>query len=205
MGSSPPLCVGHPQGSASEVALEHMSPPQQGRGVEAAQWLRLQKPKQRQAHGRANGHGSETVSPSSDKVRGEGGSCGAKEPALMGALPSAPGGRGWHMGREGAIAAPPPKHHLTTTLCFYGRPGFLHRHSQLRISSLPSPQLSPHSQQQSSPQVCSPNPQHSSPQPPSAPADTRLMLGHAGLWHGPSICVGLTLSCLPQMGCCTLF
>ena len=46
--------------------------------------------------------------------------------------------------------------------------------------------LSPHSQQQSSPQVPLQTPQ-SSIQSPSAPVDTCFRLGNAGLWHGPSV------------------
>ena len=38
------------------------------------------------------------------------------------------------------MASPPLKCHLILALCFYGSPGFLHKHSWLWISSLLSPQ-----------------------------------------------------------------
>ena len=44
--------------------------------------------------------------------------------------------------------------------CFHGSPVFLHRHSLLQISSLPSPRPSPHSQQHFSLWACSPIPTH---------------------------------------------
>ena len=47
------------------------------------------------------------------------------------------------MGKEAAMAAPPFVHHSTAALHFYGSPGFLHTHSRLWISSLPSPQAMP--------------------------------------------------------------
>ena len=57
----------------------------------------------------------------------------------MGALPSAQGCRGRHMGREAVMAALPLAHHSTVVLHFCGSPGFSHNHSCLWISSLPSP------------------------------------------------------------------
>ena len=54
--------------------------------------------------------------------------------------------------------APPPVHHSTVAPCFHGRPGFLHKHSLLQISSPRPFSLSPCSQQKFSPQVCSPIP-----------------------------------------------
>ena len=60
-------------------------------------------------------------------------------PTQVGALPNAQGGRGQCVGREVAmVPTPPPAHHSTMLLCFYGGPGFLQNHSQLQISSLPS-------------------------------------------------------------------
>ena len=38
------------------------------------------------------------------------------------------------------MVAPPTAYHSTAVPCFYGRPGFLHKHSQLQISFLPTPQ-----------------------------------------------------------------
>ena len=66
---------------------------------------------------------------------------GACKPALVGALCSAHRGRGQHVSRETAMAAPPLAHHLTVALCFcVVSLGFLHEHSWLWSSSLPSPQ-----------------------------------------------------------------
>ena len=58
---------------------------------------------------------------------------------MAGAFPSTWAGRGWHVGREAAMAAPPPAHHSIMMPCFYGSPGFFHKHSRLQISSLLSP------------------------------------------------------------------
>ena len=38
------------------------------------------------------------------------------------------------------MVAPPPARHSAVVPCFYGSLGFLHKHSRLPISSLPSPQ-----------------------------------------------------------------
>ena len=52
-----------------------------------------------------------------------------------------PGGQALEHGeREAAMTAPPPVHQPTVAPCFYGRPGFLHKHSWLQISFLLSPQ-----------------------------------------------------------------
>ena len=64
---------------------------------------------------------------------------GARQSTLAGALPSAWGGRGRHVEREAAMVAPPLLCHSTMALHLYGL-GFLYKHSQLWISSLPSPQ-----------------------------------------------------------------
>ena len=121
---------------------------------------------------------------------------GACEPALEGALPSAHGCGGQRVSREAAMAALPPAHHSTMALPFCSDQGFLHEHSGLWSSSLPSPpRLSPHSQQQSPLWVCSPNstfPRVHWWTPASA---------WAVAWTIP---VGLTLSCLPQTGCWAL-
>ena len=75
------------------------------------------------------------------------------------------------------MAAPPPARHSTVAPFFYGSLGFFHRHSQLWISSLPSPQavsLQPTAvgfALQSS---------HSSSQPPCALSDTHPVWGMQG-------------------------
>ena len=63
-----------------------------------------------------------------------------REPALVGALSSACGCRGQRAGREAATAAPLLARHSTIALHFYDSLAFVHKHSQLWISSLPSPQ-----------------------------------------------------------------
>ena len=60
----------------------------------------------------------------------------AQEPALVGALPNTPRGRGRHMGREDAKAALPFACHSTMALLFCCGPGCLHDHSRLQNSSL---------------------------------------------------------------------
>lgn len=61
--------------------------------------------------------------------------------ALAGATPSNCGSRGWFVGREAVMAAPPFAHHLTMLLCFYGALGFFQGYSQLLSSSFLSPQV----------------------------------------------------------------
>ena len=73
------------------------------------------------------------------KCRGGGGGWwGCESTAWAVALPSTQGGRGQCVRREAAVAALPFVHHSTMALCFHGRLGFLHKHSQLQIFSLPS-------------------------------------------------------------------
>ena len=60
-------------------------------------------------------------------------------PAPTGALLSAHGCRGWYVRGEAVMAAPPFAHHSTMALCLCGGPGFLHEHSWLWSSLLPSP------------------------------------------------------------------
>ena len=58
----------------------------------------------------------------------------------MGAFPSTWRDRGpAHGEREAAMVVLPPAHHSTVAPCFYGSLGFLHKHSQLQVTSLPSP------------------------------------------------------------------
>ena len=98
---------------------------------------------------------------------------GMQEPSPAGALSSALRGRGQHMGREAAVAALPFMCHSTMALHSYGSMGFLHERSWLQ-SSCPL-RLSACSQQQSSPRST------------LQTTDTRLRLGHTGLWHRPSV------------------
>lgn len=79
--------------------------------------------------------------------------------APVGALPCAQEGKGQSMRR-----ALPFARLSVMALCFYGGPGFLHKHFWLRSSSL----LSPRGQQQSPPPGCSPNPTFQHPAPPPA-------------------------------------
>ena len=89
-----------------------------------------------------------------------------------------------------------------TSLCFYGSLGFLHRHSWLQCPHPHPLRLSPYSQQQSSTQLCSPNStfQHAAP---ILTGDTSTAGAHRAVAR--TVRVGLTLSCLPQNSCCTLF
>ena len=127
---------------------------------------------------------------------------GAQDPVPAAALPSTQGFRGWHIGREASMAAPPLAHHSTMAFHFYDSPGFLHKHSQLWSFSLPSSQALSSCQQESSPWVCSPNPMFQQPVPVctsghrSQTAVCRVM--------ARTICVCLTLSCLPQTSCWAL-
>lgn len=94
-------------------------------------------------------------------------------------------------GRErGCWGAPAPRftHHLTTVLCFYGRPGLLPRTlPAVAVPRSSSFRLSLCHQPPSSPQVCPVNPQF---QPPLTPANVYLRLGHQGQWHDqlPTLC-----------------
>ena len=123
---------------------------------------------------------------------------GARKLALVGALPSACRGGDWRMGREAAMVAPPPVHHTTVVFHFCDGLGFLHKHSWLWNLSLLSPQA-----------IFS--------QPTAVPSPDLLFTPHIPApsphvhWWTPSqagvnravvrtICLGLTLSCLPQTG-----
>ena len=59
---------------------------------------------------------------------------------LVGVSPSARRGRGWRVGKESVMAAPPLVHHSTMVTHFQGRPHFLQEHSQPQSPSLPSRQ-----------------------------------------------------------------
>ena len=64
---------------------------------------------------------------------------------------------GFACGERGKMASPPIVHYSTMTLYFYGSSSFLHKHSQLWIFSLPSPQAVSLHLQESSSRVCSPD------------------------------------------------
>ena len=132
--------------------------------------------------------------------RAEEAMAGVHEPTLVGALPSARGGRDWLMRREASMVALPFAHHSTMVLCFCGGPGFLNEHSRLQSPSLPSLQvLSSQPIAVSSPSLLS-NPTF---QPP-APMRTGIHTSQAGACTAvaQTICVGIILFCLPQTGCC---
>ena len=116
----------------------------------------------------------------------------ADETAQLSTLPSAGGGRDWRVRREATMAA----HHWTIMLHFCHILGFLQEHSWLQSSSLPSPQafsLQPTS-------VLSPGLFSKPCIPASAPLSTGGYPSQAGAHRvvAWTICVGLTLSCLPQ-------
>ena len=91
------------------------------------------------------------------------------------------------MAKEAAVVAPPLACHSAMVLRFYGGVDFLHKHSQLRISSLQSPQaVSLQPTAVLSPGLLS-KPHSTAPIPPSALGDTLLRLGLAGPWHRPSV------------------
>ena len=124
---------------------------------------------------------------------------GARKLALVGDFPSTWQGWGLARGeREVAMAAPPPAHHSTVAPCFCA--------VWVSSTSIPSYafppsgplRLSPHSQLQSSPRVCSPIPTFQL----SAPVCTGGHTFQSGVHRAVArtVCVGLTLSCLPQTG-----
>ena len=100
------------------------------------------------------------------------------------------------------MVAQPSACHSTMALCFCGGLCFLHKHSHLHSSSLPTSQAASSQPTAVSPWVCSPNPTF---QPP-APMCTGGHMSQAVACRAvaQTICVGLSLSCLPQTGCCTL-
>ena len=114
------------------------------------------------------------------------------EPTQAGAPPSARRGKSQHMGKEAAMAA-----HSTIVLHFYGSQGFFCKHSCLQSSSLPSLQaVSSQPTAVLSPSVCSPNTMFQLPAPFCTGGHTsQAWVCRAVAW---TICVGLTLSCLPQ-------
>ena len=153
-------------------------------------------------HGGGGGGCQGPGSPGGDGCTGEPAAAGVRESAPAGALPSAWGGRGWRVGREAEMAALPLC--ITQQWCFASMVVQVSSTSMLSCGfSYSHPlRLSPCSQQQSSPQVCSPEPMFQHP----APVHTSRHTSQAGACRAVArtICVGLTLSCLPQTGCCTL-
>lgn len=120
--------------------------------------------------------------------------CRFKRASLGGGLFWCPGYRGQHVGREAAIAASASTHDsiMAPPQAFFVA-DFL----------TPCPlRLSLCIQQQSSPQVCSPIPMFQLPDPVHTSRHiSQAKARKAVAW---TICVGLTLSCLPQTGHVTL-
>ena len=113
-----------------------------------------------------------------------------------------PGGRVQCVGREAAMAALPLAHHSTMVLHFYGILSFLHKNSRLQISLLLS-----HQAVSSQPTTVLSLGLFSKPHvPASSPLCTSGHTSQAEACRAVvrTICVSLTLSCLPQTSCCTL-
>lgn len=83
---------------------------------------------------------------------------GVYMPVQAAASPRTCRGRGRHMGKEAAMAAPPLACQSAMTPYFSGGSGFLHEHSQLRYPFSCPVTLSLCSHQEFSLWVCSPNP-----------------------------------------------
>ena len=105
--------------------------------------------------------------------------------------------------REATIVAPPPMYDSAVVPCFHGSPVFLHRHSLLCIFPSCPLSLYPHSQQQFSLQACSPVPMHKLPAPLHTCEHTSQSGAHRAVVR--TICLFLTVSHLPPIGCFTLF
>ena len=154
------------------------------------------------------GHAREQVArvwgiiPSREQLcRGDGG-CGHEESHSGESLPSAQRGRDQHVGRE--TEWKPCPLHISQQWCFVP--------SVILVSSTRIPGcrvhhshplgLSPCSQQQSSPWVCSPNPTFMHP----APVHTNRYMSQAGTCRAVAwtICICLIQFCLPQTSCWVL-
>lgn len=100
---------------------------------------------------------------------------------------------------EAVVAAPTPCTSLDIRAFFTSIPGCGTPHSH-------PPRLSLLSQQQGPAQVCSPNLmfQHQRPSQPTSVHTSEHMSDWDVQGRGTPLCVGLTLSCLPWTGCCTL-
>ena len=99
------------------------------------------------------------------------------------------------------MAAPPPAHHSTVVPCFYGSLGFLHKHSWLWISSLPSSQaVSSAANSSFAPRFALQSACSSSQRLPPPPVCTSRHTSQSGAPRAVArtICVVLTLSYLPQ-------
>ena len=138
MVSAPPLCVFLPPESAPEVAGAQEPIRQEGAkaGIGASKLLSRERFEYESPSGSDQG---ECVAQA-----GGGGveeaMAGACEPAPVGALPSARGGRGQRVSREAEMAALLFARHSTMAPRFSGGPRFLRKHSLLWSSSLLSPQ-----------------------------------------------------------------
>ena len=99
-----------------------------------------------------------------------------------GALP-----RGWHRGIEAAKGAQFFACHSTMVLGFYGSPGFLHEHSELSSSSLPSPQAVCLQQTIAVASQDLLSRPHVPVRSPCSLVDTSFRPRHAGLWHRPTM------------------
>ena len=150
---------------------------------------------QRQVHGKARSHRCNRSGPSAWWPAQEG------QPSW--GLFLAPGGTGgWCMEREATMVAPPLQ--VTQQWCLASMAVWV---SSRGIPSYEYPpshplRLSPQSQQQSYPRVCCPMPMFQL----SGSMCTSRHKSQSGACSAVvrTICVGLTLSCLPQTGCFTL-
>ena len=142
------------------------------------------------------------IIPSKEQLCWGDGGCGHEESHSGESLPSAQRGRDQQVGRE--TEWKPCPLHITQQWCFVP--------SVILVSSTKIPGcrvhhshplgLSPYSQQQSSPWVCSPNPTFMHP----APVHTNRYMSRAGTCRAVSwtICVCLIQLCLPKTSCWVL-
>ena len=149
------------------------------------------------------GCGCKRDGPGGDDARGKASSCGVREPALAGAFPNTRGGRGRCMGREAAMAVLPCTS-LNNGALILWQSGFPPQAFPVADFLTPIPSgclLTANSSTLpsllSKPHVPAPSPhlhwRHTSQPGACSRAVARTM------------CVSLTLSCLPQTSCCTLF
>ena len=100
------------------------------------------------------------------------------------------------------MAAPPPAYHSTVVPFFYGSLSFLHKHSWLWMTSLSTPQAVSSQSTAVLPRVCSPIPTFQL----SAPVCTSGHTSQSGVCRAVAwtVCIDLTLFCLPQVSRFTL-